>query len=48
VKISGLEEQTIEVGGWGSDKSGHWDRGNYRFEIWWKGNKLYSQSFKIY
>lgn len=48
VKISGLEEQTIEVGGWGSDKPGHWERGNYRFEIWWKGNKLYSQSFKIY
>ena len=48
VKISGVEEQTIEVGGWGSDTPGTWDRGNYRFEIWWKGNKLYSQSFKIY
>lgn len=48
VKISGLEGQIIEVGGWGSDQPGHWDRGNYRFEIWWKGNKLYSQSFKIY
>lgn len=48
VRISGTEGQTIEVGGWGSDNPGNWDRGNYRFEIWWKGNKLYSQSFKIY
>lgn len=48
IKISGLEEQSIKVGGWGSDKPGHWDRGNYRFEIWWKGNMLYSQAFRIY
>lgn len=48
VRISGPEKQTIEVGGWGSDELGTWDRGNYRFEIWWKGNMLYSQSFKIY
>lgn len=48
VKLSGIDEQTTEVGRWGLDEPGYWSKGDYKFEIWWKGNKLYSQSFKIY
>ena len=48
IQIHGMEEQEIVVGGCGGQYVGRWSKGDYRFEIWWKGNKLYSQSFKIY
>ncbi len=34
--------------GWGRDKVGHWDAGNYRIEIWYGDVCLKSQSFTIY
>lgn len=33
---------------WGYEQPGNWQKGEGRFEIWWEGNKLYSQSFNIY
>lgn len=42
------DSQTIRLSGWGSDTPGYWDEGNYRIEIWWEGEMLYSHSFKVY
>lgn len=37
-----------EIGGWGNNTAGNWKAGNYRFEIWYKGEKMYTKNFKIY
>ena len=42
------QTQTIVLGSWGSEKNGHWSNGSYRFEIWWRGNKLFVKSFDIH
>ena len=44
---SSLEEQTVVLSGWGSDKNGYWGSGSFRFEIWWRGTKLVVKSFDI-
>ncbi len=36
------------IGGWGSSYSGNWSPGNYRFEIWYDGEKIGEESFHIY
>ena len=39
---------TIDLGGWGSNTSGNWSSGSYRFEIWYNGICLKAHSFTIY
>lgn len=34
--------------GWGNENKGHWQRGEYRFEIWYNNKCQYSKSFTIY
>lgn len=36
------------LAGWGSKTKGHWDRGNYRIEIWTGKICLYNKEFYIY
>lgn len=48
IRIRGLEEQTIKLEGWGGQYVGRWSKGNYKFEIWWEGEMLYSKVFNIY
>lgn len=33
--------------GWGSDTAGHWSPGDYRIEIWYKGKRIGSNTFKV-
>ena len=47
-RLQGSDKQTIRLGGWGSDKPGHWGNGGYRIEIWWAGEKLFTKSFNVY
>jgi tetratricopeptide (TPR) repeat protein len=37
-----------EIGGWGNDTSGNWPAGNYRFEIWYNGEKVGEETFRLY
>lgn len=39
---------TCEFSGWGSEKKGCWNSGNYRFEFYYKGKCIGSKSFTIY
>lgn len=41
-------EHTIRVGGWGSDSQGAWSRGSYSVEIWYKGEKIGEEEFRVY
>lgn len=34
--------------GWGSNYAGTWESGNYRFEVWFDGEKVGSEEFHIY
>ena len=34
--------------GWGYENKGRWQRGEYRFEIWYNNKCQYSKSFTIY
>ena len=34
--------------GWGSTTPGHWPAGNYRFEVWYKGEMVGEESFRLY
>lgn len=46
-----LEKKSVideELGGWGSNYAGTWESGNYRFEIWFDGEKVGSEDFYIY
>ena len=38
---------SIRVGGWGSQKSGNWNAGNYKFEFYYKDRLLFTQPFTI-
>ena len=40
--------KTIELIGWGSSIKGNWEPGNYRIEIWYKGELLRGMTFRIY
>lgn len=47
VKVNGSGEQTLLLSGWGSEKAGHWESGNYRFEVWYDNYCLGSKTFEI-
>lgn len=38
----------VELNGWGSNSAGTWQSGNYRFEVWFDGEKVGSEEFHIY
>lgn len=38
----------VELGGWGSNYAGTWESGNYRFEVWFDGEKVGCDEFHIY
>lgn len=44
--ISG--ENTAKLTGWGNNQKGNWEKGKYRFEIWYKDICLKSKEFWIY
>lgn len=37
-----------ELSGWGSARTGHWESGNYRIEIWYGNMCLFQKKFVIY
>lgn len=39
---------TIDLGGWGSNDYGTWTKGDYKFEVWYKGFCLKEHSFTIF
>ena len=39
---------TTELQGWGGERKGHWSSGWYRYEVWYNGKCLASESFYIY
>lgn len=39
---------TVELQGWGGERMGHWSSGWYRYEIWYNGQCLASESFYVY
>lgn len=39
---------TYYLDGWGGETSGQWKEGNYRFEFYYKDNKIWEESFTIY
>jgi hypothetical protein len=47
VTLSGSGSQTFYLSGWGSDTSGHWSAGEYRFEVWYGDYCIGSKTFKI-
>lgn len=47
ITLSGTSPQTFALSGWGSDTSGNWSIGEYRFEIWYEGYCLGSKTFKV-
>lgn len=48
VTINGSSNQTIKIGGWGSNTSGFWGTGTYRYELWYNGYCIGSKKFKVY
>lgn len=40
-------ENDLPLKSWGSDKGGYYSTGQYRFELWYENNKLYSTSFSV-
>lgn len=47
ITISGSSSQTFNLSGWGSNTSGHWSAGTYRFEVWYGDYCLGSKTFKV-
>lgn len=39
---------SVSFAGWGSEATGAWDMGRYRYEIWYKGKKLFEKPFTLY
>lgn len=48
VKIDNLDDNSCYLGGFGYMLPGNFDAGEYRYEVWFGGEKLGSKSFKIY
>lgn len=40
-------QHTYPISGWGSNTSGHWSAGSYRFEFYYAGKLIGSKSFKV-
>ena len=47
ITLNGTGNQTINLVGWGSNTSGNWSAGSYRFEVWFKGQLLGSKLFYV-
>lgn len=47
ITISGKSSQVFTLSGWGSNTSGHWSTGEYRFEIWYGSYCIGSKTFKV-
>ncbi|MBP3235692.1 MAG: tetratricopeptide repeat protein [Bacteroidales bacterium] len=41
-------ELTVKIGGWGASYSGVWPQGNYRFEVYFRNEKVGEETFHIY
>ncbi len=39
--------RTQQISGWGTESGGSYTPGSYRIELWYSGNKIYSQSFTL-
>lgn len=48
ISMTGKSSQIIELSGWGSNTAGHWNAGDYRFEVWYGDYCIGSKNFKIY
>jgi serine/threonine-protein kinase len=48
LSLSNTNFQDIEMGGWGSDTSGIWESGKYRYELWYDGRCIGVKEFQIY
>ena len=48
VSVTGSSSQTVSLQGWGSNTSGHWSAGAYRFEVWYGDYCIGSKSFTVY
>lgn len=47
ISLSGSGAQVFYLSGWGSNSSGNWSVGNYRFEIWYGDYCVGSKSFRV-
>ena len=34
--------------GWGNEKKGYWEKGDYRFEIWYDNRCVFVKQFKVF
>ena len=41
-------ENTMKLKGWGNSTKGHWEKGTYRYEIWYNNMCLRAKTFTIY
>ena len=48
ITISGTNSQTFQLTGWGSNTSGFWKMGKYRYEVWYGEYCVGSKDFTIY
>ena len=48
IETYGLGKRDLILGGWGNDKRGTWPAGNYKCEVWYKGDKIAEKYFNIY
>ena len=47
VNISDIGRCTLKLGGWGSNTPGTWSSGRYRVEVWYKGELVDDNIFRI-
>lgn len=47
ITIYSGSNNSIPLYGWGNESGGSYTRGTYRFELWYDGNKIYSQDFSL-
>lgn len=47
VTVYSGSSKSMTLLGWGNENGGSYPAGDYRFEIWYNGNKLYSTSVRI-
>lgn len=48
ITLDGSSNQTVYLSGWGSNNSGQWSEGTYRYEVWYNGYCIGSKKFKVY
>lgn len=47
-KVESGSGKYIELSGWGRNKGGSYNPGQYKFEVWYKGNILYEKGIRLY